>query len=358
MLGTTRKGKSEPFKGLLQRVASEKAWVSIFADVAHGRTPRCSVHLAVFIEPYLGYILSGRKTVESRFSIVRFPPYGRVSRGDLVLLKQSGGPVVGICEIGAAWFYKLEPRSWDTIRLEFTRALCAEDPEFWQSRSSANYATLMYVSRAKQIPPLSWPKSDRRGWVVLQDGANAPTFGGAMKKTMLAFSGGIASGKSTLSEAVAQTLGCPRVSFGSYIREEAISRGLGVDRSVLQELGEELVREDIEKLCKAVLAQALWLPGSAVVVDGVRHVAVAHKLRELATPSEFRLVHVSADGSTRASRLAARGDLADRLIEYERHSTEHDVVRLLPELADLVVDGQRSLDVIIEEVASWAEALP
>jgi dephospho-CoA kinase len=353
-----RGAKPTPLKTVMQALASEPEWLSICRDIIQGNLPRCSLHLAVFVQPYLEYILDGRKTVESRFSAVRFPPYGRVSRGDLVLLKQSGGPVVGICEVGAAWFYQLEPESWSTIRLEFTRALCAEDPEFWKSRQGAAYATLMYVSRVKKISPIIWPKSDRRGWVVLQTGANAPPFGGAMRTTMLAFSGGIASGKSTLSEAVAQTLGCPRVSFGTYIREEAKRRGLGDDRRTLQELGEQLVREDVDGLCAAVLAQATWSPGSAIVIDGVRHIVVAQKLRSMAAPALFRLVYVSADGSTRASRLAARGEAADRLVEYEKHSTEHDIKNLLPESSDLVVDGRRGLDAVIEEVATWAEALP
>lgn len=346
-----------PLKSVIKALAADPEW-SPFCESLSGKLAPYSVHLAVFVEPYLEYILGGRKTVESRFSMVRFPPYGRVSRGDLVLLKQSGGPVVGICEIGAAWFYQLEPEAWANIRLEFTRALCAEDPEFWRSRQGARYATLMYVSRVKRVPPVTWPKRDRRGWVVLRAGMNKPSLGDAMKTTMLAFSGGIASGKSTLSEAVAQTLGCPRVSFGSYIREEAKRRGLSGDRSSLQELGEQLVRNDLEGLCKAVLSQALWVPGSAIVVDGVRHVAVAQKLRSMAAPSPFRLVYVSTEGSTRASRLAGRGESAERLVEYERHSTERDVVKLLPQMSNLVVDGRRGIDAVIEEVATWAEKLP
>lgn len=357
MLGNSRKMKSTPLKAIMRELELDPEWAPVCSDIARGAAPRCSLHLAVFVEPYLEYVLEGRKTVESRFSVARFPPYGRVGRGDLVLLKKSGGPVVGVCEIGAAWFYQLEPKSWSTIRLEFTRALCAEDPKFWQSRQGASYATLMYVSRVKRITPVSWPKRDRRGWVVLQAGANTPLFGNTMKKTMLAFSGGIASGKSTLSEAVAQTLGCPRVSFGAYIREEAKRRGLSSDRATLQELGEELVRKDTDGLCSAVLAQVAWSPGSAIVVDGVRHVGVAERLRTLAKPALFKLVHVAADGSTRAFRLAARGESAERLVEYEKHSTEHDVARRLPEMADLIVDGRRGIDSVIEEVATWAEAL-
>lgn len=107
------------------------------------------LHLAVFVEPYLTYILSGRKTVESRFSVVRCAPYERVAPGDAILLKLSGGPVIGVCEVRDAWFYQLDKASWRELRQEFTEALCAQDPKFWADRSHASFATLMSIGRVR-----------------------------------------------------------------------------------------------------------------------------------------------------------------------------------------------------------------
>ncbi len=126
-----------------------------------------TVHLAVFVEPYLQFILDGRKTVESRFSSKRCAPYGVVQPGDLVLLKQSGGPVLGICQVAEVWFYRLDPSSWREIRT-FANALCVSDPKFWSTRQNASYATLMRIQRARTIQPFVVPKRDRRGWVILQ----------------------------------------------------------------------------------------------------------------------------------------------------------------------------------------------
>jgi dephospho-CoA kinase len=179
-----------------------------------------------------------------------------------------------------------------------------------------------------------------------------------MKNTVLAFSGGIATGKSTLSQAVAMSLGCPRVSFGSYMRAEATRRGLPDDRKTLQDIGKELVARDPEGLCRGVLAQAGWIPGGALVVDGVRHVEIAGLLRRLVSPSEFRLVHVSASDSARLKRLAFRGENAGDLQVLDAHSTERDVRDRLRELSDLRVDGERPLEVVIEEVSRWAVTLP
>lgn len=352
------RAKVSPLAAIARYLSRDPIWCTHAKALSDRSRSERSVHLAVCVEPFLSLILSGKKTVESRFSAVRFPPYGCVNRGDLVLLKRSGGPVVGVCEIGAAWFYKLDKDSWKTIRREFAQALCAQDPDFWRDRASAEYATLMYVSRATRVTPIDWPKRDRRGWVVVQPGAISPLFGGRMKTTVLAFSGGIASGKSTLSHAVAQSLGCPRVSFGGYMRLEAERRGLSTDRETLQTIGEELVAKDAEGLCRAVLGQTTWLPGSPLVVDGVRHVSIAEILQRLVAPSEFRLIYVSASEPARGKRFVQRGERGGDLRTLDTHSTEVDVHARLRDLADYRVNGDEPLETLIEEVSRWAHALP
>lgn len=126
-----------------------------------------SIHLAVFVEPFLQFLLEGRKTVESRFSIHRRAPYGCVNSGDLVLIKESGGPVVAVAEVSKVWYYQLDESAWDLIRSRFSRQLCVEDPEFWKSKASSCFATLMQFARIDKLEPVSCSKKDRRGWVVL-----------------------------------------------------------------------------------------------------------------------------------------------------------------------------------------------
>lgn len=157
---------------VLLSVRGDGFWEERLAAVA---SAAISLHLAIFVEPFLGYLLAGQKTVESRFATRRCPPYGRVRYGDLVLVKQSGGAILGLCEVAETWFYHLDPASWRTIREDFAHALCAQDPTFWEARQAASFATLMRVSAVRSLPPIRCPKRDRRGWVVLKprDGANA-----------------------------------------------------------------------------------------------------------------------------------------------------------------------------------------
>jgi hypothetical protein len=133
-----------------------------------------SIHLAVFVEPFLQFVLDGRKTVESRFSIHRRPPFGCVRSGDLVLVKESGGPVVAIAEISEVWYYQLDQEAWNFIRTRFAEQLCIEDPEFWESKASSYFATLMQFARVEKVDPLTCLKRDRRGWVVLNGHQRQP----------------------------------------------------------------------------------------------------------------------------------------------------------------------------------------
>ncbi|WP_322354277.1 ASCH domain-containing protein [Dehalococcoides sp.] len=132
----------------------------------NGSNPN-AIHLAIFVEPYLKFILEGKKTVESRFSSNRCAPYQKVQVGDILLLKRSSGPIVGLCEVSSVWFYKLDPESWENIKKEFAKDLCVQDPNFWENRKHALYATLMRIQNVLSIAPANISKYDRRGWVLL-----------------------------------------------------------------------------------------------------------------------------------------------------------------------------------------------
>jgi hypothetical protein len=160
--------KPAPWLPHLKEAAHDDGWSALLAPFDEFVVPCVSLHLAVLVEPYLGFVLEGRKTIESRFSIRPIPPYGCVEVGDVVLLKESGGPIVGAFTAASAWDYRLDPKSWDELRREFALALCAEDG-FWEARAMAEYATLIGVAHACRLPPIAIPKRDRRGWVVLAD---------------------------------------------------------------------------------------------------------------------------------------------------------------------------------------------
>lgn len=132
------------------------------------QAPTFSVHLAVFVEPFLQYIMDGVKTIETRFSVIRCAPYDQIDVGDRILLKRSGGPITAICEVDAARFYPLEEGSWKEIK-KLSVEICADEPSFWDSRKDALFATLINIRNVRAIEPFRPLKRDRRGWVVLHD---------------------------------------------------------------------------------------------------------------------------------------------------------------------------------------------
>lgn len=149
-------------------VPVDSFWPPYLDEFAVPQPASVSVHLGVFVEPYLQFILDGTKRVESRFSIRPCAPYRRVAEGDILLLKEVGGPVVGICQVSSVWYYELAPESLSELRAEFAAALCVQDPEFWHDRADASYATLMHLEKVQPIEPFQIEKRDRRGWVVLR----------------------------------------------------------------------------------------------------------------------------------------------------------------------------------------------
>ena len=150
-------------------VAESGFWTRRLEAAANGRV---GLHLGVFCEPYLTYILEGRKTVESRFGATRQPPFRRVDGGDILLLKRSSGPIVAIAHVSDVWYYELERREFQALLKRFGPAMCLEE-EFIRSKSSSAFATLIRLDHVQGFEDLKVRKSDRRGWVVLHE-RNAP----------------------------------------------------------------------------------------------------------------------------------------------------------------------------------------
>ena len=157
--------KTELIDVLSDEIKENEFWSDYFNKTNCFST--INIHLGIFIEPYLQFIIDGKKTLESRFSINQCPPYGKTAKGDLLLIKRSGGPILAISQITDVWTYQLNKDLWDEIKDVHAKALCIENPEFWQQKKNSKYVTLMRVKNIYSINPINFIKRDRRGWVVL-----------------------------------------------------------------------------------------------------------------------------------------------------------------------------------------------
>lgn len=126
------------------------------------------VHIAVMVDPFLSYILEGKKTIESRFSKHLIAPYKRISEQDVVLLK--AGPLVASFRASSVECVELNETERKRLIDGYSEAICA-DEAFWEARENKNYATLIGISDVQALTPVKVSKNDRRGWLVLRDGA-------------------------------------------------------------------------------------------------------------------------------------------------------------------------------------------
>lgn len=154
-----------------QRASVEAVRASLEGDPHWASHPAFTgdarLHLAIFIEPYLSLLLSGTKTIESRFSMRRTVPWHQVHRGDALLLKRSSGPIVGVCDVADVWSLELDDQAWRRIDTEFAKDLCLLEGDAESLKGSARYATLVRIHHVRRVPEVPFVKRDRRGWVVL-----------------------------------------------------------------------------------------------------------------------------------------------------------------------------------------------
>jgi len=133
-------------------------------------TPTPTKHLAVLRQPFLDLILGGKKTIESRFLKRRNKPYNAVKAGDLVVMKKSGGLVLGEFTVSKVeTFSDLTPEIVRKLLKKNAKALCvSDDPSFWEPKQNSKYAVLIHIEKPiRYKEPYSFPKRDMRGWVVL-----------------------------------------------------------------------------------------------------------------------------------------------------------------------------------------------
>lgn len=127
-----------------------------------------TLHLGIFTEPCLTYMLEGKKTIESRFSKHKIAPYYQIKKEDIVLIKKSSGPVIGYFTIKDILFFDLKEVSIEEIRRKYQKELCVSN-EFWKEKQNSNYATLIFIDKITCFEPINVHKKGMQSWIVIQN---------------------------------------------------------------------------------------------------------------------------------------------------------------------------------------------
>ncbi len=124
------------------------------------------LHLGIFSEPCLTYMMRGEKTIESRFSKNKIAPYGKITKDDIVIIKKSGGNVLGYFTIKDVLFFDLETMPIEKIKEKYNNQLCV-DEDFWISKKDSKYATLIIIDKIIKVESFHINKKGMQTWVVL-----------------------------------------------------------------------------------------------------------------------------------------------------------------------------------------------
>lgn len=171
-----------------------------------------------------------------------------------------------------------------------------------------------------------------------------------MTGLVVCLAGKIGSGKSSLSDALATSLGWTRAGFGDYLRALITDNGGDPnDRRALQELGLTLVSTDARSFCAGLLATTEFLPGNNLLLDGIRHVAVLGVIRALVAPSSTKLIFVAASADNRIDRVSERPGGFQDLPRAESHIVESELSDALPACADLILDADRPFECVLAD---------
>lgn len=126
-------------------------------------------HLAIFKGDGGEKLLEGKKTIESRFSKSKIPPFRVISSGDLVYIKPSGKDIIGEFRVKKVIFFDgLDLSDLSYLKERYGRQL-AVDEDYWKGKENCKVGTLIFIGNSSRFitSPVKVPKKDLRGWVVL-----------------------------------------------------------------------------------------------------------------------------------------------------------------------------------------------
>lgn len=135
-------------------------------------------HIAIMRNSWglLDKIISGNKTIESRWYKTKYPPWGRIKSGDTLYFKDSGKPVNVISTVDNALFFSnLGPKKVREILNKYGQmdGLGIEDiPTYFQMFKQKKYCILIFFSNVETITPFHIDKSGygtMSSWITIRD---------------------------------------------------------------------------------------------------------------------------------------------------------------------------------------------
>ncbi len=106
------------------------------------------LHLGIFTDPFLTFMLEGKKTIESRFTKNKIIPYNKIEKEDIVFVKKSSGPILAYFKVKEVLFFNLKETPIEKIK-------------------ESRYATLIFIDKLVKLKPFSIHKKGMQTWLIL-----------------------------------------------------------------------------------------------------------------------------------------------------------------------------------------------
>lgn len=133
-------------------------------------------HIAIMKKSWglIPKIISGEKTIESRWYKNRIAPWNKIQAGDLVYFKNSGESVTVVAKVSnVLQFTNLDKEQFMDIIDKYADKICLKTRDYNEYYKSKNYCILIFLTEVKEIEkPFNIDKSGygiSSAWICVED---------------------------------------------------------------------------------------------------------------------------------------------------------------------------------------------
>jgi ASC-1-like (ASCH) protein len=128
-------------------------------------------HLAILQEPYFSLIISGKKTIESRWYLTKRAPWNKMRQGEIIYLKPSSKPVLAKCVVKTVHqFDDLTPLKVKKIIADFPGVAFVNKEKAFEHNKFKKYCILIEFQDLEMIMPFDIDKSgfgNQSAWICV-----------------------------------------------------------------------------------------------------------------------------------------------------------------------------------------------
>jgi len=132
-------------------------------------------HIAIMKKSWglLPKILSGEKTIESRWYKNKAAPWGRIATGDMVYFKNSGEPITVQSRVKRVMSYeKLTPDKIKVIYERYGKKIGISDYKLFKEIRKKKYCLLIFLEKPEKVKPFEISKKGfgaMAAWLCVKD---------------------------------------------------------------------------------------------------------------------------------------------------------------------------------------------